>query len=386
MKEYSSYLFNLIQEIQARGGGMVLSLDGKPEAVVLSIEKYNQILQSQSFSLTHPQNMEHQTDTSLNILVTGGAGYIGGHVTHLLKSQGFNPIVLDDFRTGRKDHIPAGVKLVEGNVSNLELLTQVFAENSISAVIHLAALLEVEESVYKPLEYFENNAGATYILLQAMEQAGCKNIIFSSTAAVYGNQEQIPISEEAVPDPNNPYGESKLLAENILKYFSHNLGFNVTVLRYFNVAGCELEYKVKDTHRNSHLIPIVLDSITGKNSVFKIHGSDYATFDGSCVRDFIHVQDVARAHVVCLKELQSGFRIYNIGTGKGFSVKEVIQAATEITGKMIASEVGPRRKGDSAITVADVSKIHRELGFRPNFSTLENIIQASWQMLKNESK
>lgn len=383
MTENEQYIRDLISEVKSRSGGVLLSLDNHPQAVVLSIERYNELLgKKQNLTL---QNMKEEV-TQQTVLVTGGAGYIGGHVVHLLKKMNYKIIVLDDFRTGRRSHIPDGVPVVEGNVSNLEILTRIFTQNKIDAVIHLAALLEVEESTKKPLEYFENNAHATYILLQAMEQAGVKNIIFSSTAAVYGEQEVIPIVENAIPKPNNPYGESKYIAEKTIEYFARNFKFNATVLRYFNVAGTQPEFSVFDTHKNSHLIPIVLDVALGKNDVLTVNGKDYPTFDGSCVRDFIHVFDVARAHVICLESLKPGFNVYNIGTGKGFSVEQVIQSAAEISGKMIPTRVGARRNGDAAITVADVSKIQKELGFRPEHSTIENIIATSWQMVqKNQN-
>ena len=379
MSDNQRFLLELITEAKSRSGGLVLSLDGQPQAVVLTIDRYNSLMAGGADSLTN-KTMEIPQQKKQTVLVTGGAGYIGGHVVHSLLKRGYTPIVIDDFRTGKRDHIPAGVTVVEGNVSNLELLSKVFHEYSVDAVIHLAALLEVEESVRKPFEYFENNAAATYILLQAMEQAGVKRIIFSSTAAVYGEQATIPIPENAVPQPNNPYGESKLLPESILKYFCAHLGFNATVLRYFNVAGCEPTFNVVDTHKNSHLIPIVLDVAMGKANVLTVYGKDYPTFDGSCVRDFIHVLDVAEAHIASLEKDMSGFSLYNIGTGKGFSVEEVVQSAAEVTGKMIPIEVGPRRAGDAAITVADTTKIQRELGFKPQYSTLEHIIDTSWQM------
>ncbi len=380
MPQNDQYLLELLKEIKKRSGGLVLSLDGQPEAVVLSLDRYNELV-GKNMKILTPNTMSKEI-SSKNILVTGGAGYIGGHLVHLLVEKGYTPIVLDDFRTGRKEHIPDGVKVVTGNVSNLELLTHLFAENQIDAVIHLAALLEVEESVRKPLEYLENNAHATYVLLQAMETAGVKKIIFSSTAAVYGEQEIVPISESTPLIPNNPYGESKMIAEKMLEYFARNFGFDVTVLRYFNVAGCEPKYNVTDTHKNSHLIPIVLEVALGKSPVLTVFGKDYPTFDGSCIRDFIHVLDVAKAHVVSLESGENGFRVYNIGTSKGFSVEEVIQSAAEITGRMIPTEVGPRRPGDAPITVADTTKIQKELKFRPEHSTLENIIATSWQMAK----
>lgn len=383
MIDFHYLLISLLKELRTRKGSLVIKQAGEPRAVILSITKYNELQRASNLKIQH-SSMSTKIELSPKacVLVTGGAGYIGGHVVHTLARNGLIPIVVDDFRKGKKEHIPAGVKVYEGNISNFELLTRIFAENSIEAVIHLAALLEVEESVSKPLEYLENNAAGTYVLLQAMEQAKCKKIIFSSTAAVYGEQEIIPIPESAPLKPNNPYGESKLIAEKILEYFADYLGFSVTVLRYFNVAGCEPEYWVSDTHYNSHLIPMVLEVALNKRDTFTINGQDYATFDGTCVRDFIHVSDVALAHLAALKTTHMGLEVYNIGTGKGFSVEEVIQAAAEITGKMIPIEIGPRRPGDAAITVANVQKIYNTLGFTPKYSSLEHILTTSWQMAK----
>lgn len=381
MPPQESYLESLIKEVNNRSGALILTQAGAPQAVVLSIARYNQLAGSKSGASPELNNTQVKKNT-FNVLVTGGAGYIGGHVVNLLLEEGHTPIVLDNFITGKRDHIPSDVTLYEGNVGDRELLQRIFLENKIDAVMHLAASLEVEESVSKPWEYFENNVGNTLVLLEEMKNASIKKFIFSSTAAVYGEQEVIPIPENAALVPNNPYGATKKIAEEVIQYFAKYQNFETCVLRYFNVAGCVPAYGVVDTHKNSHLVPIVLDVARGNIKSFKLNGKDYPTFDGTCVRDFVHVQDIAVAHITALENETKGFNVYNIGTGKGFSVEQVLQAVTEITGRMIPLDVGVRRPGDAAITVADSSLIEKELGYTAKFSSIENIIQTSWEMLE----
>lgn len=313
----------------------------------------------------------------MNILVTGGAGYIGGHLSHLLASLGHDLVIIDNLSTGKQDYVPAGAKFYQGDITDQVKLNEVFQDNQIDAVCHLAALLEVEESVREPQKYLEVNFVGTKILLEAMNAFGVKDIIFSSTAAVYGEPDITPIPESYEPKPNNPYGESKLLAEKILEHFANEFGFKVCVLRYFNVAGRLESTGVKDTHYNSHVLPIILEKAKRFGEVFQINGSDWPTFDGTCVRDYVHVQDIALAHVAALNKLHPGFEVFNIGTGKGTSVQELVRAVTEATGKMIALKMGDRRPGDAAITVADSKRSKEILEFVPQYSDLQAIILSS---------
>lgn len=378
---FTEYLSELLEEVEKRGGGMVLNSGEKPAAVVLSVEKYNQLLGGGEEWVFKSASLNLDGGVSEKILVTGGAGYIGGHVVRNLLIHGYEVVILDNLSTGKPEHIPSGVTFIEGSVLDINLLRDIFAQHKIDAVIHLAASLEVLESVEKPVEYFENNVVATNCLLNAMHEAGVKKIVFSSTAAVYGPQVTIPIPETAPCGPVSPYGYSKLLAEGVLKYYSEFCDFSVTVLRFFNVCGTHPEWGVTDTHKNSHLIPIVLEVANGSREKIVINGHDYETFDGTPVRDYVHVLDIAEAHRLAVKNPMSkpSFRIFNVGTSKGFSVTEIITAAAEVTGRMIPMEFGPRRSGDDAITVADNKKITGELGFGAKFSDLENIIKTSWK-------
>lgn len=385
----STYLQELINEVNSRGGGIVLSLGGKSEAVVLNIQKYNDLL-VQASRAPKPNLEAPQT-----ILVTGGAGYIGSHTVRQMLSQGYQVVILDNLSTGRREFVPDNAIFIQGDVGDAELLRGLFSEYPIDAVMHFAASLEVEESVRKPKEYLQNNFINTSVLLDAMVAAGVNKIIFSSTAAVYGeNQQVIPIPETAALEPNNPYGYSKYLAEELLRYYSRNLGLQVTVLRYFNACGACLEGDLGDTHTNAHLIPIIIEVAQGLRDKITIFGNDYDTFDGTCIRDYIHVLDVADAHIRALQHIGHGgqvsgeagsFSVYNVGTGKGCSVEEMIRAAAEITNRMIPIEIGGRRAGDAPVTVADNDKIKRELGFEPHYSDLENIIKTTWNRMLAES-
>ncbi len=376
-------LLELLAEAKLRGGGMILNVGEAPEAVVLSVEAYSALLAGKG-SAGAPESLaslipttKQQTQT---ILVTGGAGYIGGHVVRLLLEGGYKVVVLDNLCTGRREHVPDGVTFIEGDVRDINLLRDVFAGYEIDSVAHLAALLEVEESVEKPIEYLDVNLLGTVKLLSAMQEAGVKRLLFSSTAAVYGSQSVVPISEQAVCAPNNPYGRSKLLAEKVVEYFTLSGKLTATVFRYFNVAGKIEEFGVLDTHHRSHLIPIVLDVARGSQEQLVVNGGDWDTHDGTCVRDYVHVQDIARAHLVALAtDPKENFNIYNIGSGKGASIHDVVQVATEVTGRMVPMQIGPRRAGDDAMLVAGVDKIKQELGFVTEHSSLEEIVRSAWE-------
>ncbi len=353
---------NIIQEANNRGGGLILNMDEKPAAVVLTIERYNQLLLG-------------QTKT---ILVTGGAGYIGAHVVKELIKSGYLVVVVDNLSSGKKENIPDSCIFVEGDINNKEILRSIFSSYKIFGVMHFAASIEVEESVRDPQKYFKNNTQNTEILLETMLEFGVNKIIFSSTAAVYGNQEQIPIKETARLQPNNPYGYSKLLAERVIKYYSNFLGIKAIIFRYFNACGCDFDGQIQATH-TTHLIPLVLKTALGKTSEIKVYGNDYNTKDGTCLRDYVHVLDISKAHVLALNNFLEGdnFKVYNIGTGKGCSVLEVINKTSEVLNKIIPMQMAPRRPGDAEATVADNSKITNELGFMPQYSDLDTIINTT---------
>ena len=375
----SEYLSELLAEVTKRGGGLVLNQGEVPTAVVLSVEKYYQLLNGTLIDMDAQAQQASKQTNERTILVTGGAGYVGGHVARELLDAGFTVVVLDNLHAGRKEHVPLEAIFIEGDVRDINLLRDIFAQRTVDAVVHLAALLEVEESVANPDVYFDVNTVGTINLAKVMREAGVTSIVFSSTAAVYGLQGLGLIPETAECKPNSPYGASKLLAEQALLYFSTFGNLQVTVLRFFNVAGKHSEWDVNDTHTNSHLIPIVLSVARGEKPVLTVNGSDYSTFDGTCVRDYVHVLDIAKAHVAALnRSTENQYTIYNVGTGHGASVREVVQAAAEITGHMIPMEIGPRRPGDDAQTVADCAKIAKELGFKAEHSSLEEIIANSW--------
>lgn len=315
----------------------------------------------------------------MNILVCGGAGYIGSHmVAHLLENN-HNVVILDNLQTGHKDAILGG-KFYLGNLKDSIILDKIFTENKIDAVIDFAANSLVGESVENPLKYFDNNIGSTISLLQSMNKHNIKYIVFSSTAATYGEPENVPIQEQDKTFPTNPYGESKLAVEKILKWCDNAYGIKYTALRYFNACGAHINGKIGEDHNpESHLIPIILQAAMGKRDKIMIFGDDYNTEDGSCVRDYVHVSDLASAHLLALKRLQSGgeSKIYNLGNGKGFSVKEVVEVAKKVTGINIKSEIADRRPGDPATLIASSNKAIKELGWNPKFNSLETIIDTA---------
>ncbi|WP_195510284.1 UDP-glucose 4-epimerase GalE [Clostridium tyrobutyricum] len=321
----------------------------------------------------------------MNILVCGGAGYIGSHmVAHLLENN-HNVVILDNLQTGHKDAILGG-KFYFGNLKDSIILDKIFTENKIDAVIDFAANSLVGESVENPLKYFDNNIGSTISLLQSMNKYNVKYIVFSSTAATYGEPENVPIQEQDKTFPTNPYGESKLAVEKILKWCDNAYGIKYTALRYFNACGAHINGKIGEDHNpESHLIPIILQAAMGKRDKIMVFGDDYNTEDGSCVRDYVHVSDLASAHLLALKRLQSGgeSKIYNLGNGKGFSVKEVVEVARKVTGINIKSEIADRRPGDPATLIASSNKAIKELGWNPKFNSLETIIDTAWKWHKN---
>ena len=324
----------------------------------------------------------------MKILVTGGAGYIGGTVAGLLANGKHEAVVLDNLSHGRRDLLPPGVGFVEGELEDRNLIESLFRDaktqgNPFDAVMHFAALIEAGESMVRPEIFFRNNTAATLSLLEAMLAEGPRKIVFSSTAAVYGEPESVPISEDAHLKPTNVYGESKLLVEHMLRWFNQIHGLRYASLRYFNVAGApESANGITrgEAHEpESHLIPLILDVALGRRKSIRIYGEDYPTPDGSCIRDYIHVADLADAHMLALKALEARDRlIYNLGNGKGFSVREVIESARRVTAHPIPAEVHPRRPGDPAVLVASSEKAIRELGWNPRYTQLDDILRTAW--------
>ena len=320
----------------------------------------------------------------MKVLVTGGAGYIGSVVTDELLEAGHQVVVLDNLSRGHRQAVPENAELIEGELENRALLDQLFRSRSIDAVMHLAALIEAGESMKAPETFFRNNSANALTLLEAMLAAGIRRFVFSSTAALYGNPERSPIEEDDRLQPTNAYGESKLLVERMLVWFHQIHGLHYSSLRYFNAAGASRPDRGEAHHPETHLIPRILDVALGRAEQVKIFGSDYPTPDGTCVRDFVHVSDLARAHLLALKALENRTRnsdplIYNLGSGQGFSVKEVVEVARRVTGHAVPVLAAPRRPGDPAILIASSQKIRRELGWQPRFADLETIVQSAWQ-------
>lgn len=312
----------------------------------------------------------------MRVLVTGGAGYIGSVIVEELIRAGHEATVFDSLARGHIDAVHLDAKLICGIVQDRSLLVQTMRERGIEAVIHMAAFIEVGESVSRPELYFQNNVAGSLEVFRAMIEAGVKNLVFSSTAALYGDPQRIPIDEDDVTIPTNPYGESKLIVERMLNWIAPAHGMTVTALRYFNAAGATL-MNGEDHTPESHLIPIVLRAAqTG--SPIKVYGTDYPTKDGSSVRDYVHVLDLAQAHLRSLDRADTGLRIYNVGTGNGYSVKEVIDTTARITGLKLNVVEAPRRPGDQITTVASAERIRRDLGWQPQYADLDSIIGSAW--------
>jgi len=321
----------------------------------------------------------------MEILVAGGAGYIGSHTVAELLEMGHKVITFDSLQKGHKEAVLGG-EFIEGNLLNQEDIEKVFKKNTIDAVIHFAADSLVGESMEKPDKYFRNNDIGGMNLLSAMIKYNTKKIIFSSTAATYGEPEKVPIEENNATIPTNPYGESKLIFEKILKWHDTAYGIKYASLRYFNAAGAHKSGKIGEDHNpESHLIPIVLQSALGKRDCVSIFGDDYPTEDGTCVRDYIHVTDLAMAHILALKKLETNGEsaIYNLGNGKGFSVKQIIDVARKVTGKDIKTKIVGRRAGDPAVLIASSDKIKKQLNWNPQYADIAKIIESAWVWHKN---
>lgn len=319
----------------------------------------------------------------MNILVTGGAGYIGSVVVEECVADGHKTIVFDNLEKGHRDSVHPDAVFVEGELLDEDLLKKVFREYSVEAVIHMAAYSLVGESVDHPAKYYRNNVTAGLALLEAMRECDVKKIVFSSTAAVFGEPEKQPIEEGDRNAPTNPYGESKLSFERALRWYEQAYDIHYVSLRYFNAAGASEKFgEIHDPE--THLIPIVLQAAAGKREFVEIYGDDYPTKDGTCVRDYIHVVDLARAHILSLKILGERSAIYNLGCGgDGYSVREVIDAASEIIGREIPTRIAPRRPGDPAVLIAASGKIKSDLGWEPKFQDLRLIIESAWKWMKS---
>lgn len=337
----------------------------------------------------------------MKILVTGGAGYIGSHTVHALQEKGYEVIVYDNLSTGHEWAVKncelvigdlEGMHKVEGDLSETHTLEQVFDNHKIDAVVHFAASSLVGESVTNPAKYYENNVVGSKRLFDIMLSKGVDKLVFSSTCATYGLPENVPITEKEKQYPINSYGWTKFMIERIMKDYGQAYGLNSVALRYFNAAGSSYEVGLGEAHNpESHVIPLLLETITGKREMFSLFGQDYDTVDGSCIRDYVHVKDLANAHIMAVERLlgiqntaQQGFDCFNLGTGEGVSVLELISAVEKVTGKKVPLKICERRAGDPPVLVADNSKAVNVLGWKPVHSDIENIVQSAykWELMK----
>ncbi len=313
-----------------------------------------------------------------NVLVTGGAGYIGSVVVERLIASGHRAIVYDNLVRGHRAAVEPEAVFVEGELQDRPRLIKTLEQHQVEVVIHMAANSLVGESVMQPHQYYLNNVSAGIALLEAMLAVGLKRLVFSSTAAVYGEPERVPITEEAKLAPTNPYGETKLAFERALHWYDQAYGLRYVSLRYFNAAGASERYG-EDHEPETHLIPLVLRVAAGKMEYLPVFGEDYPTPDRTCIRDYIHVVDLADAHLLAFKALDQGSRVYNLGYGGGYSVSEVVEMARQVTGRRIRTESAPRRPGDPALLIASSDKITKELGWQPRLSELDRIIESAWR-------
>ncbi len=321
-----------------------------------------------------------------NILVTGGAGYIGSHVVKALGEKGDAVVVYDNLSKGHQDAVLLG-KLVVGDLGDTKLLDQTVKESRPDAVLHFAAFIEVGESVSNPIKYYQNNVANTLSLLTVLVKHQVNKFIFSSSAAVYGNPEKVPITENEKINPINPYGQSKAFVERVLRDLSTAIGFRHVSLRYFNAAGADSESRIGEQHNpESHLIPLILKAAKGERQSIRVYGTDYPTPDGTCIRDYIHVEDLVDAHLLSLQHLLEGGKsdYFNCGYGHGYSVKEVIDVARKITGKSFVIEETDRRAGDPPMLVADSSKLKLKLNWKPKHDSLDYIVKSAWEWEKKQ--
>jgi UDP-arabinose 4-epimerase len=322
----------------------------------------------------------------MRILVVGGAGYIGSHTALALADAGHEPVVFDNMVMGHEWAVQWG-PLIKGDLNDGDLLRHVLNEQGVDAVIHFAAYAYVGESVQNPRKYFDNNVGGTLTLLNAMLDSGVSDIIFSSTCATYGVPHNVPIDEAHPQTPINPYGETKLIIERALKWYGEAYDLNWAALRYFNAAGADPEGRIGESHDpETHLIPLVIDAALGKRGPVQIFGTDYPTPDGTAIRDYIHVLDLADAHIRALDYLRSGGAngAFNLGNGKGYSVREVVDSVQRISGQSVPFEEGPRRPGDPPELIGDATRASETLGWSPHYAELDSIVETAWRWHKQQ--
>lgn len=316
-----------------------------------------------------------------NILVTGGAGYIGSHACKALKTAGYTPVTYDNLSTGWEEAVKFG-PIEKGDLNDRARLDQVFAAYEPAAILHFAALSQVGESIREPGLYWHNNVSGSLTLFQAAVQAGCRNVVFSSTCATYGDQDNVVLDEGCAQHPINAYGASKRAIEDILRDFETAHGMQHVIFRYFNVAGADPDAEVGEFHQpETHLVPLMLDAIDGRRDALTIYGTDYDTPDGTCIRDYVHVMDLVDAHLRGLTWLEGnkGSRVFNLGTGTGFSVRDVIEQSSAVTNRPVPIVEGPRRPGDSTKLVSGSTRAETELGWRPTRSTMAQMISDAWR-------
>lgn len=317
----------------------------------------------------------------MSILVLGGAGYIGSHAVYQLIDQKYDVVVIDNLQTGHRAAIHPKAKFYEGDIRDRAFMQEVFGKEKIDAIIHFAANSLVGESMEQPLKYFDNNVYGTQIVLEMMKEFHVPHIVFSSTAATYGEPERVPITETMPTVPTNTYGETKLTMEKMMKWCEKAYGIKYVALRYFNVAGARSTGEIgEDHHPETHLIPVVLETVLGKREAITIFGEDYDTKDGTCVRDYIHVEDLIDAHILALQYLQNGGAsdVFNLGSSNGFSVKEIVDTVREVTGRGFYVKIGDRRAGDPSTLIASSDKAKRVLGWNPKKTDIHQIIKDAW--------
>jgi UDP-glucose 4-epimerase len=322
----------------------------------------------------------------MNVLVTGGAGYIGSHAVRRLRAAGADVVVVDNLGQGHRAAVPPEIPFYQIDLRETAALQEIITSQRIDSVMHFAALACVPESVAEPLRYYSNNVGGTLSLLEAMRSTGVRRIVFSSTCAVIGIPSVLPIVETSPREPINPYGWSKLVIEQVLRdWTTADPAFSSVALRYFNVAGCAADGSLGEDHDpETHLIPILLQVALGQRPHVTLFGNDYPTPDGTCIRDYVHVDDLADAHVRVLKAMQPGkSAVFNVGIGRGYSVQKVLEAAREVTGHPIPAQFGPRRPGDPPVLFADPRRIMTELSWQPAFTELRPIIETAWRWFRN---
>ncbi|MBM5606230.1 UDP-glucose 4-epimerase GalE [Listeria seeligeri] len=318
----------------------------------------------------------------MSIIVLGGAGYIGSHAVAELVNRGYNVVVVDNLKTGHKEAIHEKAKFYQGDIRDKDFLSSVFDRETVDGVMHFAASSLVGESMEEPLQYLNNNVYGTQILLEVMEQFGVKNIVFSSSAATYGEPEQVPIIESMPTNPESTYGDTKLIMEKMMKWCDKAYGMKYVALRYFNVAGAKSDGTIGEDHQpESHLVPIILQVALGQREKLAIYGDDYNTPDGTCIRDYVHVEDLIDAHIRSLEYLENGgeSNIFNLGSSKGFSVQEILVAARSVTEKTIPAEVVARRAGDPGILIASSDKAKEILGWEQKYTDIKDIIATAWK-------